>query len=286
MYATNNCRTCLEACWIHWVQVVLYKLVLCISLTNENLSEEPLMCQLHKRAGTYTYVYIYSQICHIYVYVYICVWMLFHNWTALLDVFCLTLIWSSCCWGSPMVYILWWPLCIYSFLDGWLWHRLPPGESSGSGQLLSSTTVVQIFCIVRKQPESFLRQRSVMFCDGQDLTWIQLSCISRAEDQTEGTMPQEASGSADSGSRGLESITRDETQRLVMSLVPDFRLYSTAKDLQPIIKIDNSIDDYVSLSNDFLSLKKEGPHIQCVVTPSPFTWCDEKTLKLKLNVCS
>lgn len=64
---------------LHWVQVVLYKLVLCISLTNENLSEEPLMCQLHKRAGTYTYVYIYSQICHIYVYVYICVWMLFHN---------------------------------------------------------------------------------------------------------------------------------------------------------------------------------------------------------------
>jgi len=50
-----------------------------------------------------------------------------------------------------------------------------------------------------------LRQRNVMFCNGQvnHLTWIQWSCISLAEEQTEGKMPQEASGSEDSGSRGL-----------------------------------------------------------------------------------
>jgi len=44
-----------------------------------------------------------------------------------------------------------------------------------------------------------------MFCNDQvnPLTWIQWSCISLAEDQIEGKMPQEASGSEDSGSRGL-----------------------------------------------------------------------------------
>ena len=33
---------------------------------------------------------------------------------AFLDVVWQTLIWSSCFWGSPMVYILWWTLCIHS----------------------------------------------------------------------------------------------------------------------------------------------------------------------------
>ena len=52
-----------------------------------------------------------------------------------------TLIWSSCFWGSPMVYILWWTLCIHSGeVFCWLLTlthiHLPPGECSWSGQLL------------------------------------------------------------------------------------------------------------------------------------------------------
>ena len=77
---------------------------------------------------------------------------------AFLDVVWQTLIWSSCFWGSPMVYILWWTLCIHSGeVFSWLLTlthiHLPPGECSWSGQLLwffftreiiilSSTTVV------------------------------------------------------------------------------------------------------------------------------------------------
>lgn len=52
-----------------------------------------------------------------------------------------TLIWSSCFWGSPMDYILWWSLCIHSGeMFSWsltLTHiHLPPRERSWSGQLL------------------------------------------------------------------------------------------------------------------------------------------------------
>ncbi len=79
---------------------------------------------------------------------------------AFLDVVWQTLIWPSCFWGSPMVYILWWTLCIHSGeVFSWLLTlthiHLPPGECSWSGQLLwrvffftrdrilrSSTTVV------------------------------------------------------------------------------------------------------------------------------------------------
>ncbi len=44
-------------------------------------------------------------------------------------------------WGSPMVYILWWTLCIHSGeVFSWLLTlthiHLPPGECSWSGQLL------------------------------------------------------------------------------------------------------------------------------------------------------
>ena len=58
-----------------------------------------------------------------------------------LDVVWQTLIWSSCFWGSPMVYILWWTLCIHSGeVFSWLLTlthiHLPPGECSWSGQLL------------------------------------------------------------------------------------------------------------------------------------------------------
>ena len=78
---------------------------------------------------------------------------------AFLDVVWQTLIWSSCFWGSPMVYILWWTLCIHSGeVFSWLLTlthiHLPPGECSCSWTvvkgffftreiiILSSTTVV------------------------------------------------------------------------------------------------------------------------------------------------
>ncbi len=62
---------------------------------------------------------------------------------AFLDVVWQTLIWPSCFWGSPMVYILWWTLCIHSGeVFSWLLTlthiHLPPGECSWSGQLLWS----------------------------------------------------------------------------------------------------------------------------------------------------
>ena len=60
---------------------------------------------------------------------------------AFLDVVWQTQIWSSCFWGSPMVYVLWWTLCIHSVeVFSWLLTlthiHLPPGECSWSGQLL------------------------------------------------------------------------------------------------------------------------------------------------------
>ncbi len=48
----------------------------------------------------------------------------------------LALIWPSCFWGSPMVYILWWTLCIHSWLLTLTHIHLPPGVCSWSGQLL------------------------------------------------------------------------------------------------------------------------------------------------------
>ncbi len=67
--------------------------------------------------------------------------MLFQNCEGFLDVIWQTLIWPSCFWGSPMVYILWWTLCIHSGeVFSWLLTlthiHLPPGECSWSGQLL------------------------------------------------------------------------------------------------------------------------------------------------------
>ncbi len=60
---------------------------------------------------------------------------------AFLDVVWQTLIWPSYFWGSPMVYILWWTLCIHSGeVFSWLLTlthiHLPPGECSWSSQLL------------------------------------------------------------------------------------------------------------------------------------------------------
>ncbi len=51
--------------------------------------------------------------------------MLFQNCEGFFRCRWQTLIWPSCFWGSPMVYILWWTLCIHSgevFSDCWLWH--------------------------------------------------------------------------------------------------------------------------------------------------------------------
>ncbi len=67
--------------------------------------------------------------------------MLFQNCEGFLDVVWQTLIWPSRFWGSPMVYILWWTLCIHSGeVFSWLLTlthiHLPPGECSWSGQLL------------------------------------------------------------------------------------------------------------------------------------------------------
>jgi len=78
-----------------------------------------------------------------------------------------------------------------------------------------------------------------------------------------------------------QSITRDETQRLVMSLGSRLQASLTAKDFQQSIKIDNFNDDYISLSNYFWFLKKEVPHIKCVVIPTAFTWCGCKFPQIK-----
>ncbi len=51
--------------------------------------------------------------------------MLFQNCEGFFRCRWQTLIWPSCFWGSPMVYILWWTLCIHSgevFSWLWLWH--------------------------------------------------------------------------------------------------------------------------------------------------------------------
>ncbi len=47
----------------------------------------------------------------------------------------------------------------------------------------------------------------------KSITWPESdwACISLAEDKTEGKMPQEQAGTEDGCSRGLQSITRDET---------------------------------------------------------------------------
>ena len=90
---------------------------------------------------------------------------------AFLDVVWQTIIWSSYFWGSPMVHILWWTLCIHSGeVFSWLLTlthiHLPPGECSGSGQLLwrgFSSPGKELFC---HPPQLFSVVFLVFWCCG------------------------------------------------------------------------------------------------------------------------
>ena len=108
---------------------------------------------------------------------------------AYLDVVWQTLIWPSCFRDSPMVYILWWTLCIHmvkSSLDCWLWHTHTPtswrvfliwptvvkGVFFTRERILRSSTTVVFHglpgsLVFGKQPKRFLRERSGMLCNGQ-----------------------------------------------------------------------------------------------------------------------
>ena len=77
----------------------------------------------------------------------------------------------------------------------------------------------------------------------KEITWPQSNwvCISLTEDKTEGKTPQEQAGTEDSWQSragSWQSITREETQHLVMSVGSRIQ---TAKDLQPSIKNDYSL---------------------------------------------
>ncbi len=74
--------------------------------------------------------------------------------------------------------------------------------------------------ILQKQPKSFWRERSGLLCNGQvnHLTWIRLSMHSLAEDKTEGKCPKNKQELKTVAVEAWQSITRDETQRLVMSM--------------------------------------------------------------------
>ena len=120
----------------------------------------------------------------------------------------------------------------------------------------------------------------------ESITWPESdwACISLAEDKSEGKMPQEQAGTEDSCSRGLaawQSITRDETQRLVMSMcsrlqaVIDCKVFATK---YYKVKVWFMI---VSLSHYFRSLKKWEAHIETVVIPTPFTWFGCKYPQIK-----
>ncbi len=105
--------------------------------------------------------------------------MLFQNCEGFFRCRWQTLIWPSCFWGSPMVYILWWTLCIHSgevFSWCWLWHTYTYLlRGSWSGQLLwrvfftrerilrSSTTVVFVvlpgLLVLLSSPCAFLLLR-------------------------------------------------------------------------------------------------------------------------------
>ncbi len=74
--------------------------------------------------------------------------------------------------------------------------------------------------ILQKQPKSFWRERSGLLCNGQvnHLTWIRLSMHSLAEDKLKGKCPKNKQELKTVAVEAWQSITRDETQRLVMSM--------------------------------------------------------------------
>ncbi len=72
----------------------------------------------------------------------------------------------------------------------------------------------------------------------KSITWPESdwACISLAEDKTEGKMPQEQAGTEDVAVEAWQSITRDETQRLVMSMRSRLQAEIDCKGFEPSIK--------------------------------------------------
>ncbi len=74
--------------------------------------------------------------------------------------------------------------------------------------------------ILQKQPKSFEGKEVDCYAMAKSITWPESdwACISLAKDKTEGKMPQEQAGLKRVAVEAWQSITRDETQRLVMSM--------------------------------------------------------------------
>ncbi len=71
-----------------------------------------------------------------------------------------------------------------------------------------------------KATKSFWRERSGLLCNGQSITWPESdwACISLAEDKLKGKCPKNKQELKTVAVEAWQSITRDETQRLVMSM--------------------------------------------------------------------
>ena len=118
----------------------------------------------------------------------------------------------------------------------------------------------------------------------KSITWPESdwACISLAEDKTEGKMPKEQAGTEDSCSRGLAE--HHQGPNPASGDVYGFQTsgcHRLQRICNKVLKSDNLIYDYVSLSNYFWSLKKWKAHIKCVVIPTPFTWFGCKYPQIK-----
>ncbi len=119
-----------------------------------------------------------------------------------------------------------------------------------------------------KATKDFLRERSGLLCNGQvnHLTWIDLSMHFTCWRQNWGKMPQEQAGTED-GCRveAWQSITRDETQRLVMSIA--FQTSGSCNWLQRIcnqvLKSESLIYDYYSVPLLLVPKQVGGTYANC-----------------------
>ncbi len=103
------------------------------------------------------------------------------------------------------------------------WAILSAHIQPNASELIGRRFTVQMDndpSILQKQPKSFWRERSGLLCNGQvnHLTWIRLSMHFTCWNKTEGKMPKNKQELKTVAVEAWQSITRDETQRLVMSM--------------------------------------------------------------------